>query len=82
MIHQLKTWTEYYSQIKTYKKRFEYRLDDRSYNVGDVLHLREYEPETGTYTGNELKVVVLYKLQLSDYAVLSISEPYDIKEAV
>ena len=32
-------------------KRFEIRRNDREFAVGDILVLREFEPETDTFTG-------------------------------
>jgi hypothetical protein len=39
-------------------KRFELRKDDRKYQPGDYLHLREYLPKEDKYTGEELVVMV------------------------
>ena len=39
--HYLKTETEYYQQIERGKKKFELRLNDRDFKVGDILHLQE-----------------------------------------
>lgn len=71
-VHELKTWPEYFESVRSGVKRFELRVDDRPFDVGDTLHLREYEPGSihpkpeGTargYTGRELKVPVLYALR-------------------
>jgi ASC-1-like (ASCH) protein len=54
-VHYLKTWPEYYEDVKSGRKRFEIRKDDRPdepYEVGDMLILQEFDPETG-YTGAE-----------------------------
>lgn len=42
--HILKTWPESFAAVLSGAKRFEYRVDDRGYRVGDILHLREYVP--------------------------------------
>jgi hypothetical protein len=68
--HDLKTWPEYFQAIVEGKKPFEYRLNDRDYQVGDVLHLREFVPPTDPenlqdvayYTGRTLKRTVTYIL--------------------
>lgn len=58
VIHALKTWPEFYQAIDAGKKTFEIRKDDRGYNVGDVLVLREYDPIKDTYSGRvEMKRV-------------------------
>jgi ASC-1-like (ASCH) protein len=62
MIHELKTWPQYFQDIKEGKKTFEIRKNDRNYQVGDVLLLKEWDPNTleGEYTGEEMKVHVTY----------------------
>ncbi len=49
--HILKTWPEPFEAIWRGNKTAEFRKDDRGYAVGDGLMLREYDPETGQYTG-------------------------------
>lgn len=49
-IHELKVhpdvWDDLWSGIKTW----EYRVNDRNYEVGDVLYLRKIDPKTGNFT--------------------------------
>jgi len=42
--HELKVWPAYFHPICEDKKRFEVRRDDRGFQKGDVLWLREYNP--------------------------------------
>lgn len=58
MIHELKTWPRYFRMVQAGKKRFELRKDDRKYQPGDYLHLREYQPGDDRYTGEECVVMV------------------------
>lgn len=44
-VHDLKTWPAYYEAIVAGLKPWEYRKADRPYAVGDVLRLREWNPE-------------------------------------
>lgn len=69
--HELKTWPEFFQAILEGRKPFEYRLNDRGYQVGDVLVLREFVPpvhddagvaEGGYYTGRDLWKIVTYVL--------------------
>jgi hypothetical protein len=69
--HELKTLCKYFQEVKSGKKTFELRNNDRDYNIGDVLWLKEYNPLTG-YTGDELKVKVEYILtDAVDFGLLS-----------
>ena len=52
-IHDLKIWPEHFDAVVSGRKRFEVRVNDRGYEVGDTLHLREWEPDEERYTGAE-----------------------------
>jgi hypothetical protein len=58
MEHVLKIWPEFYGQIIHRQKQFEIRKDDRDYQNGDTLILREYLPQDEAYTGNQGKAYV------------------------
>ena len=42
-------------------KRYEIRVDDRDFQVGDKLQLIEYFKESDAYSGREIECVVTYK---------------------
>lgn len=71
MTHELKIWPAQFSAILAGEKTFEVRHDDRPYQVGDTLHLREWNPSPNKsrpgqpigYTGAELRVEVSYVLR-------------------
>lgn len=68
--HELKTWSEYFQQIKSGEKKFELRKNDRDYRVADTLILKEFIPKgynqamphilEGEYTGEQVTVKVSY----------------------
>lgn len=58
MIHELKCWNEPFEEIISGKKKFEFRLNDRNYNVGDELQLNEWDPVRQKYTGRVTYQVV------------------------
>lgn len=64
--HELKTWPEYFQAVLTGLKTFEVRENDRDFQVGDVLRLREYEPIPMTYTGRECFRTVTYVAKASN----------------
>jgi len=42
--HDLKAWPEFFDALASRRKTFEVRKNDRDYQLGDVLLLREYAP--------------------------------------
>ena len=65
MIHKLKIESKYFEEVHTGKKSFEIRKNDRNFQVGDILILKEYKPEVQEFTGEFLKRKVTY---ITDYA--------------
>lgn len=65
MEHRLKTVQPYFSDIKSGKKPFEIRFNDRNYQIGDTLVLEEYDNTdlTTGYTGQVIRKSVIYVLQ-------------------
>lgn len=61
-----KAWPELFEDVRIGKKKFDLRLADFDVNEGDVLVLREWDPETGTYTGREIGKTVTYVLKTRD----------------
>ena len=60
MRHELKTWPFYFEDIRTGHKRFEMRKDDRDFQSGDTLLLREWHTGACRYTGREVTVRVIH----------------------
>ncbi|MBE6693404.1 MAG: DUF3850 domain-containing protein [Ruminococcaceae bacterium] len=63
--HDLKISSVYFDDVKNGKKPFEVRYNDRNFEVGDILNLREYD--RGSYTGREVKKKVSYVLDNREY---------------
>ena len=61
-LHELKTWPEYYQPLEDDIKRFEWRKDDRNFEVGDLLLLREWTSNNCSYTGRQQLVYVDYMM--------------------
>lgn len=60
-IHELKTWPSYFHDIAAGQKTFEYRKNDRDFQINDLLLLKEFDPnrgEKGEYLGGEMLVMV------------------------
>lgn len=70
-IHVLKAWPQYFAGVANKNKPFELRLDDRKYQVGEILLLREWRPELHAYTGQTQTRVITYKLSLKEFEGLA-----------
>lgn len=53
--HELKIWPKYFNAVLDGSKKDEIRKNDRNYHVGDILFLKEFNPETERFTGRSLK---------------------------
>jgi hypothetical protein len=51
LTHELKSWPQYFEATLEGTKTFELRRNDRDYQAGDLVVLREYEPGMDRYTG-------------------------------
>lgn len=58
-----KCYCEYFRSVLNGEKRFELRKDDDNVQVGDILFLREWNPDLMAYTGLSTRVVVRYVLR-------------------
>jgi hypothetical protein len=50
MIHELKTWPQYFQRVKDGSKTFEVRKNDRGFQLGDSVVLREWDPNSENST--------------------------------
>lgn len=62
MLHELKTWPPYWQAVASGQKPFEVREDDRDFDLGDRLLLREWDPQIKSYTGRKVICEITYKL--------------------
>ncbi len=63
MIHELKVWPEEYQLLQIGTKEFEVRKNDRNFEAGDSLNLREWDPKTALYTGRWMIRRISYMIQ-------------------
>lgn len=86
-IHELKILPQYFNEVKYKKKSFELRKNDRDFKVGDILILKEFNPnkeyetiEDGVYSnfsGKKVLRQVIYILKNTEglnnnYVILGI----------
>lgn len=77
-IHILKIHPAYFEKVLTGEKKFEIRKDDRGFQSGDRLLLKEWDPERGCFTGRSVECLVNYILRsfeglMPGYVAMSIS---------
>jgi len=75
--HELKCRTEYFSRIQSGQKTFEIRKNDRDFQVGDTLSLREWLPDRNQYCDHsapiEAEIVYMTSYEQKEgYVVLGI----------
>ena len=72
-IHELKTHPDVFQDVWDERKPFEIRNNDRDFQIGDVLRLKEYDPGTKMFSGRSAARVVTYILGGPD------AEKYGVK---
>jgi hypothetical protein len=74
--HELKIWPQFFVPVSEGRANFQFRKNDRDYQEGDLLRLREWEPpvpgeahfdEDFHYTGREVLVKVNYIMRVFDF---------------
>lgn len=60
--HQLKILPKYFKQVKSNRKKFEVRKNDRDFQTGDFVSLNEFNPEKNSYSGNQIDIKITYLL--------------------
>ncbi len=60
--HELKCWPDYFAAIRAGTKTFEMRRNDRGFQLGDIVVLREFDPATEDYTGQTEERQITYLL--------------------
>jgi len=84
-IHRLKTWPEEFDAMMAKLKMFDYRKNDRDFQVGDYLRLDEYFPDEKEKVGLTIFFKVVYILKDAPmeygipegYCIMQLAEPSD-----
>ena len=61
IVHELKTIQPFFERVRLGEKTSELRLNDRDFQSGDTLILKEFDTRTGLYGGN-IRVLVTHVL--------------------
>ncbi|MFH1780109.1 MAG: DUF3850 domain-containing protein [Candidatus Micrarchaeota archaeon] len=66
-----KCWPAFFEKVFSGEKTFELRLADFECNSGDVLVLREWNPETKEYSGRVIEKTVGFVVKTKDVRFFS-----------
>lgn len=69
MTHYIKILPKYFKHVKSKRKTFELRKNDRNYKTGDILVLCEWDDIPGVFTGKQITRRVSYVLYGPDYGL-------------
>jgi hypothetical protein len=64
-----KMWPESYELVLTGQKTYDLRLADWDVHPGDTIVFREWDPDTGEYTGRSMEKEVGYVGKTKDWEV-------------
>lgn len=70
--HELKAWPTFFEPVFAGKKNWEVRVNDRDFKSGDVLLLREWDPEAKRFTGRWCRRLVSHVLPAEDLRPLGV----------
>jgi len=73
-IHQLKIWPQFFDDVESGRKPFELRRDDRGYQAGDTLQLREWNPATELYSGREMYKRITHVTRIGRKEMMDLSQ--------
>ncbi len=88
MIHPLKIWPQFFEAIiepnPIRRKTCEIRTNDRNFQCGDVLELREYNPNTEEFSSRKALRLVTHIVEGPPFlpegvVVMSLADPQDIE---
>ncbi len=68
-VHELKCHSGPFQSVYAGVKSFEIRVNDRDYQVGDSLHLKEYDPKTNSYSGRWVSKRITYMIRGGNYGL-------------
>lgn len=67
--HDVKLWPKVYDAVEADLKPWEFRKNDRDYQVGDTLHMRSWCPDAEAYDGREMCRRVVWMLPGGQFGI-------------
>lgn len=62
-VHVIRAWPIFFKDLENSTKTFEFRKDDRDYEVGNILEIHEYDDYTEHYSGKVLSFEIIHLLR-------------------
>ena len=69
--HRVKSWPEFFAPVFDGRKSFDLRINDRHYQFGDLITLREYDDRKGVFTGREITKRITYIAEGVGYGAIT-----------
>lgn len=60
MIHNMKSWPQFFEAIAKGEKKHDLRSKDRDFKVGDTVVLHEFDPVTGQFSGKTVECRITF----------------------
>lgn len=82
MKHELKIWREFFKPVADGSKTFEVRENDRGFQLGDEVELKEWDPVSEVlpdYTGRSLSFRIGYVFPIDEKRVVFSLLPLEVK---
>ena len=67
-VHAIKIQSEHFNEVIAHRKTHEVRLNDRDYQTGDCLNLREID-SNGQFTGQEVNAEISHVLHGGQFGI-------------
>lgn len=61
-VHELKSWPKIFQAMLEGRKTFDFRKNDRGFELADILVFKEWNPDKNEFSGREYSVQVTYIL--------------------
>ncbi len=68
-VHCVKCWPPHYSDMVAGRKLFDWRKNDRDYQVGDIVVQQEFLPDPQKYTGEMCAFEVIHMVGGGKFAI-------------
>lgn len=56
--HEIKIWTDFFGRVQRGDKKAEVRKNDRGFQKGDTVEMKEWYPHLEKYSGSSINVVI------------------------